>query len=81
VSGQRAKNKRKSRKGRAEGEEQREGVMGILRFVRERLSLCEEVGGGNDGIFLFPFVLISGHVGNVQWMIGGWWKGNRVGRV
>lgn len=51
--GQRAKNKRKSRKGRAEGEEQRGGVIGILRFVRERLSLCEEVGGQMMESFCF----------------------------
>ncbi len=51
--GQRAKNKRKSRKGRAEGEEQREGVMGILRFVWERLSLWEEVGGRMMESFCF----------------------------
>jgi len=53
VIGQRAKNKRKSRKGRAEGEEQREGVLGILRFVWERLSLWEEVGGRMMESFCF----------------------------
>ncbi len=39
------------------------------------------LGGGMMESFCFPFVLISGEVGNVQWMIGGWWEGNRVGRV
>ena len=43
--------------------------------MRERLSLCEEVGGGNDGIVLFSFRLDIGRGGKRSmddWgMVGG----------